>query len=416
MSTPRRPGTGAATGADACVAAGGGAVAAAAAGSPETGGVDVAGAGGALGGGTGAGAGAAAGAAAGVGAAATVGAGFTMLVVPHAAAHNALARTHAIDAIAATGERGACDDRIGRPGRVTEVPAADRADVPRPGVERGALYVVATPLGNLRDLTTRARDVLGAVDRIYAEDTRVTATLLAHIGVATRPVALHAHNEAARTAQVLAALDDGRSVALVSDAGTPAISDPGARVVRAARDAGHKVIPVPGPSALAAAVSAAGLDAERFVFVGFVPPQAKARRELLDVLGALPVALVFFEAPHRVRETVAMLAQALGAARKLVVAREITKRFEEIARIDLGRAEEWFAADPNRERGEFVLIVDLPPPRADAAPGLQQELDAWLRALLREVPPSTAARIAAAASGQPRDALYARAVALKSAD
>jgi 16S rRNA (cytidine1402-2'-O)-methyltransferase len=282
-------------------------------------------------------------------------------------------------------------------------------------VEPGALYVVATPLGNLRDLTMRARDVLSAVDRIYAEDTRVTATLLAHIGVGTRPVALHAHNEAARTAQVLAALEDGRSVALVSDAGTPAISDPGARVVRAARDAGRPVIPIPGPSALAAAVSAAGLDAERFVFVGFIPAQPKARRELLDVLGGLPVALVFFEAPHRVRETVAVLARALDPARKLVVAREITKRFEEIARLDLGRADEWFAADPNRERGEFVLIVDLPPPRIDAAHALPQDLDTWLRALVREVPPAAAARIAAAATGQPRDALYARAVALKSA-
>lgn len=365
--------------------------------------------------GSGTGAGSAGGAGAAAGAAAAVAAGFTALVVVHAAAHNALARTIAIEAIAEAGERVPCDDRIGGPGRVRVDPAADRADVPRPGVEPGALYVVATPLGNLRDLTMRARDVLSAVDRIYAEDTRVTATLLAHIGVATRPVALHAHNEAARTAQVLAALEEGRSVALVSDAGTPAISDPGARVVRAARDAGRPVIPVPGPSALAAAVSAAGLDAERFVFVGFIPAQAKARRELLDVLGALPVALVFFEAPHRVRETVAVLARALDPARKLVVAREITKRFEEIARLDLGRADEWFAADPNRERGEFVLIVDLPPPRIDAAHALPQDLDAWLRALVREVPPAAAARIAAAATGQPRDALYARAVALKSA-
>jgi len=363
--------------------------------------------------GTGAGAAGGAGVAAGAAAADTV--GFTVLVVVHAAEHNALARTIAIEAIAEAGERVACDDRIGGPGRVRVDPAADRADVPRPCLEPGALYVVATPLGNLRDLTMRARDVLSAVDRIYAEDTRVTATLLAHIGVATRPVALHAHNEAVRTAQVLAALEEGRSVALVSDAGTPAISDPGARVVRAARDAGRLVIPVPGPSALAAAVSAAGLDAERFVFVGFVPAQAKARRELLDVLGPLPVALVFFEAPHRVRETVAVLARALDPARKLVVAREITKRFEEIARIDLGHADEWFAADPNRERGEFVLIVDLPPPRTDAASALPQDLDTWLRALVREVPPAAAARIAAAATGQPRDALYARAIALKSA-
>ena len=365
--------------------------------------------------GTGTGAGATGGAGVAAGAAAAGAVGFTVLVVVHAAAHNALARTIAIEAIAEAGERVACDDRIGGPGRVRVDPAADRADIPRPGVEPGALYVVATPLGNLRDLTMRARDVLSAVDRIYAEDTRVTATLLAHIGVATRPVALHAHNEAARTAQVLAALEEGRSVALVSDAGTPAISDPGARVVRAARDAGRPVIPVPGPSALAAAVSAAGLDAERFVFVGFIPAQAKARRELLDVLGALPVALVFFEAPHRVRETVAVLARALDPARKLVVAREITKRFEEIARLDLGRADEWFAADPNRERGEFVLIVDLPAPRVDAAHALPQDLDTWLRALVREVPPAAAARIAAAATGQPRDALYARAVALKSA-
>jgi 16S rRNA (cytidine1402-2'-O)-methyltransferase len=273
--------------------------------------------------------------------------------------------------------------------------------------------VVATPLGNLRDLTVRARDVLAAVDRIYAEDTRVTATLLSHIGVATRPIALHAHNEAARTGEVLAALDAGRSVALVSDAGTPAISDPGARVVRAARDAGRPVIPVPGPSALAAAVSAAGLAAERFLFVGFLPAQAKARRELLEAFGTLPVALVFFEAPHRVRETAAALAKALDPSRSLVVAREITKRFEEIARLDLADADAWFAADPNRERGEFVLIVDLPPARAGDHADLPPDVEAWLRALLREVPPSSAARIAAAATGRSRDLLYARAVALK---
>ena len=292
-------------------------------------------------------------------------------------------------------------------------PAEAAAGVPAQGVEPGALYVVATPLGNLRDLTLRARDVLRAVDRIYAEDTRVTATLLAHIGVATRPAALHAHNEASRAAHVLAALREGRSVALVSDAGTPAISDPGARVVRAVRDAGFPVIPVPGPSALAAAVSAAGLDAERFLLVGFLPTQAKARREALDAFGKLPVALVFFEAPHRVRATVAQLAQALDPARALVVAREVTKRFEEIARLRLGDADAWFGANPNRERGEFVLIVDLPPTRRGDDGALPPDVDAWLRALLREVPPSAAARIAAAATGCPRDALYARALELK---
>jgi 16S rRNA (cytidine1402-2'-O)-methyltransferase len=298
---------------------------------------------------------------------------------------------------------------------VAEDPAAEETVDPVGGAEPGSLYVVATPLGNLRDLTFRAKEVLGAVDRIYAEDTRVTATLLAHIGVATRPVALHAHIEASRTEDVLAALGKGDSVALVSDAGTPAISDPGARVVRAAHEAGRAVIPVPGPSALAAAVSAAGLEAERFVFVGFLPTRAKARRELLDVFGALPAAIVFFEAPHRVRATVASLARALDPLRTLVVAREISKRFEEIARIDLAGAGAWFAADPNRERGEFVLIVDHPRRAAVDAEALPADIDAWLRALVREVAPSSAARIAAAATGRSREVLYARALAIRDA-
>jgi len=214
---------------------------------------------------------------------------------------------------------------------------------------------------------------------------------------------------------VLAALDAGRSLALVSDAGTPAISDPGARIVRAAHAAGRPVVPVPGPSALAAAVSVAGLEAERFVFVGFLPTRAKARRDVLDEFARLPVALVFFEAPHRVRETVAALAAVLEPSRTLVVAREITKRFEEIARIDLGQAGTWFAADPNRARGEFVLIVDRPPSAGGDAQTLPPDVDAWLRALVREVPPSTAARIAGAATGGSRAALYARAIALKDA-
>jgi 16S rRNA (cytidine1402-2'-O)-methyltransferase len=338
--------------------------------------------------------------------------GATALVVAHAAAHNAPASASASDANADAGavERGARDDRIGGPGRVAGDPAEAAT-----GVTPGALYVVATPLGNLRDLTVRAGEVLHAVDRIYAEDTRVTATLLAHIGVSARPAALHAHNERARVAEILAALAAGHSVALVSDAGTPAISDPGARLVRAAHEAGHRVIPVPGPSALAAAVSVAGLDAERFLFVGFLPGQAKARRGIVEAFGALAVALVFFEAPHRVRDTVAFLAGALDPSRTLVVAREITKRFEEIARVELGDADAWFGADANRERGEFVLIVDRPPAPVADAHAVPDDVDAWLRALLREVPPSTAARIAAAATGASRDALYARAIALKAA-
>jgi len=282
-------------------------------------------------------------------------------------------------------------------------------------VSPGSLYVVATPLGNLRDVTLRARDVLAGVDRIYAEDTRVTATLLAHLGIAARASALHAHNEAKRTGEVLAALAGGESVALVTDAGTPAISDPGARIVRAAHDAGHRVVPLPGPCALAAAVSAAGLVAQRFVFAGLLPQQAKARRALLSTLAGLPFAVVVYEAPHRVRDTVADLVTAFGDERTLVIAREISKRFEEIVRLRAGDAAAWFDADENRVRGEFVVVVDIAQGGAPQA-ALSPEIERWLAALLAEMPAAAAARIAATASGVSRDALYARAIALKRPD
>ena len=206
----------------------------------------------------------------------------------------------------------------------------------------------------------------------------------------------------------------GKSVALVSDAGTPAISDPGARLVRAVGDAGFAVVPLPGPSALAAAVSAAGLDAEAFAFLGFLPQKAKARRELLAAFADVPAAIVVYEAPHRVRATIADLAAALGADRTLVVARELTKTFETITRIALGDADEWIAADPNRERGEFVLIVDVRPPSQRAAEeGLTADAERWLVALLDELPPARAVRVVAAATGIGREVIYARALALK---
>jgi 16S rRNA (cytidine1402-2'-O)-methyltransferase len=182
--------------------------------------------------------------------------------------------------------------------------------------------------------------------------------------------------------------------------------------VRAALAAGLRVVPVPGPSALAAMVSVAGLVAERFAFLGFLPSQAKARRELLASVASLPLALVCFEAPHRVRATVAALREALGDERTLVVGRELTKLFEEVARLELGTADEWFAADANRERGEFVLVVDAAE-RAGAPSAVDEATARWLAALLAEMPPSAAARVAAAATGIPRDALYERAVALK---
>jgi len=279
----------------------------------------------------------------------------------------------------------------------------------------GTLYVVATPVGNLRDVTLRALDILGTVDVVAAEDTRVTAVLLRHFGIAARPLSLHEHNEAARAVRIVGLLREGRSVALVSDAGTPAVSDPGALLVRAVGDAGLPVVPIPGANAAIAALSAAGLHAPRFLFLGFLPATAKARRDTLIAVAALPYALVFYEAPHRVGATLAALSEVLGGERELTVARELTKKFESIARLRLADAAAWLAADPNRSRGEFVLLVDAPQPESGsaAAAASSPETERWLRALLDELPPSRAARVVAAMTGEPRDRLYARALALK---
>ena len=284
---------------------------------------------------------------------------------------------------------------------------------PASRAEPGTLYVVATPLGNARDLTLRALDILRTATIVAAEDTRVTSPLLRRYGIVTPLASLHAHNEARRAQSIVEALAAGKSVALVSDAGTPAISDPGARLVRAVRDAGYTVTPIPGPSAVATAVSAAGLEGERFVFLGFLPSAPKARRELLAAVAALPFALVFYEAPHRVKATVAELSDALPDPRTLVVARELTKVFETITRIALDAAPAWFDEDPNRQRGEFVLIVDAPEKAADAPEALSPDVERWLAALLDELPPARAARVAAQASGVARATLYARALALK---
>ncbi|MET0682730.1 MAG: 16S rRNA (cytidine(1402)-2'-O)-methyltransferase [Casimicrobiaceae bacterium] len=291
--------------------------------------------------------------------------------------------------------------------------AASADDATRFLAVPGTLYVVATPLGNLRDLTLRAVDVLGSADVIAAEDTRVTGVLLRHFGIAAHPISLHEHNEAARADQIVRDLRAGRRVALVSDAGTPAISDPGARLVRAVRAAGFPVVPIPGACAAIAAVSAAGLNADRLLFLGFLPPAAKARRELLASVSREPCALVIYEAPHRVRATAAELGAALGGERSLVVAREITKKFETITQMTLAEAPDWFAADPNRERGEFVLLVDAPAEPAIVSLETPLDLRRLLTALVGELPPARAARVAAAATGLPRDMLYAEALALK---
>ncbi len=282
---------------------------------------------------------------------------------------------------------------------------------PSPVLAR-TLYVVATPIGNLRDITLRALDVLGQVDIIAAEDTRITATLASHYGITARLASLHQHNERQRADEVIAWLGADKRVALVTDAGTPAISDPGAVLVRTVLDAGFDVVPVPGASAVIAALSASGVAAAQWLFCGFLPASAGARTREIERLRSFGSALVFYEAPHRIGATVAALADILGLARQLVIARELTKTFETVHRCDLGDAAAWLGADANRERGEFVLIVepDASPPSVST-----DTHDALLLALLAELPLAQSVRIAVAATGEPKNRLYERALALKKA-
>lgn len=279
--------------------------------------------------------------------------------------------------------------------------------------QRGTLYVVATPIGNLRDITLRALDVLRSVDIVAAEDTRVTQGLLAAYGIRKPLTALHEHNEASVTPKLVEALKVGRSVALMSDAGTPGVSDPGAHLVRSVRAAGLPLVPIPGASAVTATLSVAGLAAPRWLFYGFLPAKVKARRQTLAELAALPFHLVFYEAPHRIMESVADMAAVLGPERELVLARELTKRFEQVTSLTLGQAQDWLAAHPDRQRGEFVLIVS-------GAVHIESLDEAAARkildTLLNELPASQAARIAARLTGLKRSDLYARALAGKTGD
>jgi 16S rRNA (cytidine1402-2'-O)-methyltransferase len=277
-----------------------------------------------------------------------------------------------------------------------------------------ALYVVATPLGNLRDISLRALDVLTQVDRIAAEDTRVTARLLARHGITTAQLSLHAHNERRRAGEVVALLAAGKSVALVSDAGTPGVSDPGAAVVHAVAAAGYAVVAIPGPSAVVAALSVSGLAAPQWLFCGFLPATAAARRSAITRLKDLPFALVFYEAPHRIAATLDALVTVLGPPRRFVLARELTKRFESIYRGSLGEAGAWLAADANRNRGEFVLIVDAPDP-PDDVDGAAETLERVLTILLAELPLAQSVRLATSLTGTPRKRVYALALALAQA-
>lgn len=273
-----------------------------------------------------------------------------------------------------------------------------------------ALYVVATPIGNLGDMTLRAIDTLKNADRVAAEDTRVSGGLLAHFGIQQSLTSIREHNEREAADKVIAWIAAGEAVAYVSDAGTPAISDPGARLVTAVRAAGLTVVPVPGVSAVTAALSAAGVESGTWLFHGFLPPKSGARQTELQALSALSAALVFYEAPHRIEETVADLATVLDSGRAVTLARELTKKFESIVTLPLAEASAWLAADTNNVRGEFVVIVH--PPR-EAAMAVDAEALRVLDVLASELPPTLAAKLAAKITGRTKAELYKMTLAMK---
>lgn len=270
--------------------------------------------------------------------------------------------------------------------------------------------MVATPIGNLGDISLRALEVLKSVHTVAAEDTRVTQKLMAHFGIRAGLLALHEHNEqdaARRLSELLAA---GKSVALVSDAGTPGISDPGAIAVASVRQAGFRVVPVPGACAAMAAISASGVDAARFNFIGFLPPGKGPRAEALEALSRQPGLLVFYEAPHRIVDSVTAMAKALGGGRRIVIAREITKLFEQWHACTLAEAADWLEQDENHRRGEFVLLVE-----GFVDTGSESEEDALrvLGILLDELPLKQAVKLAVEISGAKKNRLYDHALKWK---
>lgn len=276
----------------------------------------------------------------------------------------------------------------------------------RPGI----LYVVATPIGNLEDMSARALKVLQHVDLVAAEDTRHSGTLLTHFGIRAELISLHDHNEAERAPALVERLLAGESVALISDAGTPLISDPGFDLVRAARQAGITVTPVPGASALVAALSVSGLPTDRFVFEGFLPAKAAARRERLAALAAEARTLVFYESVHRLKESLEDMASAFGSERGAVLARELTKLHEGVREAPLQALLEWARSDPAAAKGEVVLMVAGATPAEGSA--LDAEAERLLKILLAELPVKQAAALTAEVTGLNKNPLYQRALEL----
>ncbi|MCC2597723.1 16S rRNA (cytidine(1402)-2'-O)-methyltransferase [Pusillimonas sp. MFBS29] len=278
-----------------------------------------------------------------------------------------------------------------------------------------SLYVIATPIGNLGDLSLRAWQALGRCDVIAAEDTRASRALLDAWGVSTPLMAAHRHNEAAAAQAIIERLAAGERVALVSDAGAPAVSDPGARIVRAARQAGYNVIPIPGASAVIAALMASGVTSDEnpaFVFAGFMPAKSAARQKWLRQWCAIPAPVVMFESPHRLSAAVRDLLQVCGPERQLTFARELTKRFEQVHTVSLAGAADWLAQDAHHGQGEFVLIVHEAE-EAAAGDDVDPAAVVLLDALLEHMSLRDAARVAAKVSGVQRDVLYALALARK---
>jgi 16S rRNA (cytidine1402-2'-O)-methyltransferase len=274
----------------------------------------------------------------------------------------------------------------------------------------GRLWVVATPIGNLEDLAPRAQRLLSEVDLVAAEDTRHTGKLLARLGLSRPLLSLHEHNESARVAQILDRMRQGQDVALVSDAGTPLVSDPGFRLVRAVRQAGFDVFPIPGPSAAIAALSVAGLPSDRFWFEGFLPASGSARRQRLEALLALPVTVVCYESSHRIRALADDLA-ALAPDREMALAREISKQFEEHFFGAAGTLAAWLDEDTNRLRGEFVVVLGAQPESDHGEEtAWTPEQERLLRVLLDDLPLKQAVGLASRLSGLPRNRVYARAL------
>jgi 16S rRNA (cytidine1402-2'-O)-methyltransferase len=277
-------------------------------------------------------------------------------------------------------------------------------------VNQGTLFVVATPIGNLDDLSPRARQVLSDADLIAAEDTRHTGRLLSHFGIKSRQIALHDHNEETALAGIIAGLEDGKSVALVSDAGTPLISDPGFRLLRAAHDAGIRVSPIPGPSAVVAALSVCGLPVDEFCFTGFLPGKKAARQKKLQALAGESRTMIFYESVHRIVETTADLNEVFGDERPVFIGRELTKLHEQCVRTDLRSAAAMLADGRIAVRGEFVLVVAGC--AALAGPLVEISTEHLLRMLTEALPGKQAVAIAASLSGQSKNDLYRQMLAL----